>query len=381
MTDPPTTTPQGRPRARSLGIPFEGATGPNNAITDVPGCEVGYVTLIEGTDVRTGATAILPRGQSEVADPCAAGFHSLNGNGEMTGVSWIAESGSMAGPIVLTNTHAIGTAHAGVVAWTVRRHPGVADSWLLPVVAETWDGYLNDINGGHLSIEHVVEAIGSAAGGPVEEGSVGGGTGMCCYGYKGGSGTASRVVTYGDAAHVVGVFVQANFGSRHELTVAGVPIGRSLIDDDPMSEHFSRLRGVGSVIGIVATDAPLLSHQCQALARRVPLGLARTGTTGSHFSGDLFLAVSTANPGAFVSGPAGLLEDHTGQLSTIRFQPWATIDALFEAVVQSTEEAVVDALVANAEMIGIEGHRMPSMPREAVVGLLRDRGVIGAPTG
>ena len=206
--------------------PFGGEPGPWNAITDVPGVEVGLATLISGESVRTGVTAIHPRGRAELGDPYAAGFHSQNGNGEMTGVSWIEESGTAAGPIAITNTHAVGIAHAGVVAWTVKHHPDVADAWLLPVAAETWDGYLNDINGGHVTVEVAVTALESASTGPVEEGSVGGGTGMNCYAYKGGSGTASRTLAYGDERHVVGVFVQTNFGVRRELTIAGVPDGR-----------------------------------------------------------------------------------------------------------------------------------------------------------
>jgi len=232
-------TPSGKPRARALGIPFAGEPGPWNAITDVPGVEVGFVTLISGQDVRTGVTAIHPRGRAKPGDPFAAGFHSQNGNGEMTGVSWIEESGTAAGPIAITNTHAVGIAHAGVVAWTAKHHPGVAEAWLLPVAAETWDGYLNDINGGHVTVDVAVDALESASTGPVEEGSVGGGTGMNCYAYKGGSGTASRTIAYGEDRHVVGVFVQTNFGARRELTIAGVPVGAALLDDDPISEHFS----------------------------------------------------------------------------------------------------------------------------------------------
>ncbi len=212
--DPHQTTPAGKPRARSLGIPLLGTPGTWNAITDVPGLEVGYTTLIEGEGVRTGVTAIHPRGKDGAGDPLAAGFFSLNGNGEMTGVSWIEESGTTAGPIAITNTHAIGPAHAGIVRWTVKHHPQVAEAWLLPVAAETWDGYLNDINGGHVTEEHAVAALEAAASGPIEEGSVGGGTGMCCYEFKGGTGTASRIVEYGGTTYTVGVLVQANFGHR-----------------------------------------------------------------------------------------------------------------------------------------------------------------------
>ena len=285
---PHAATPAGKPRARSLGIPFGGTPGPWNAITDVPGVEVGYTTLISGTSVRTGVTAIHPRGAAGAADPVTAGFFSQNGNGEMTGVSWIQESGLLTGPVAITNTHAVGVAHAAIVAWAVRYHPQLAEAWLLPVAAETWDGYLNDINSPHVTEEACLDALRGAASGPIEEGSVGGGTGMNCYQFKGGSGTASRLVSFAGTTFTVGVFVQANFGSREELTLAGVPLGELLADDNPMANP----GGAGSVIAIVGTDAPLIPGQCTALARRVTLGLARTGTAGSHFSGDLFLALS-----------------------------------------------------------------------------------------
>ena len=276
-------TPSGRPRARALGIPFDGTPGPWNAITDVPGVEVGYETLVRGESVRTGVTGIHPRGRAGAGVPVTAGFFSQNGNGEMTGTAWIQESGTFSGPVAITNSHAVGVAHAGIVAWTVEHHPRLADAWLLPVAAETYDGYLNDINGGHVTQQTVIDALDAAAPGPVEEGSVGGGTGMNCYQFKGGSGTASRLVGYGGDQYAVGVFVQANFGARRELTLAGVPLGRLLDAENPMSEPASDPPvppGAGSVIAVVATDAPLLPHQCTALARRVTLGLARTGTSG-----------------------------------------------------------------------------------------------------
>jgi L-aminopeptidase/D-esterase-like protein len=305
-------------------------------------------------------------------DPFAAGFHSQNG--EMTGVSWIEESGTAAGPIAITNTHAVGIAHAGVVAWTAKHHPGVAEAWLLPVAAETWDGYLNDINGGHVTVDVAVDALESASTGPVEEGSVGGGSGMNCYAYKGGSGTASRTIAYGEDRHIVGMFVQTNFGVRRELTIAGVPVGAALLDDDPISEHFSTPPGAGSVIAVVATDAPLLPDQCDALARRVTLGLARTGTAGSHFSGDLFIALSVGNPGAFSRGADTLFGKGYGSYDDVRFVQWGHLDPYFDAVVQATEEAVLNSLVAKEEMIGFRGHRSPALPRDRVVELLRDRG-------
>jgi len=372
-TDALTRTPAGKPRARSLGIPFGGTPGPWNAITDVPGLEVGYATLIEGDHVRTGVTAIHPRGRQRPGDPVAAGFHSQNGNGEMTGVAWIEESGTFCGPIAITNTHAVGVAHAGIVAWTARHHPALTQAWLLPVAAETWDGYLNDINGHHVTEATAVEALENARHGPIEEGSVGGGTGMNCYQFKAGSGTASRQLRYARTNYTVGAFVQANFGSRRELVLAGVPLGDVLADDNPMQEYFSAPPGSGSVIAIVATDAPLLPHQCKALARRVTSGLARTGTSGSHFSGDLFLAFSTANEGAFSPALATFFPgaEHYDRLS---FLPWGHIDPFCEAVVQAVEEAVVNALVANQDMTGRDGHRTPALPRDRVAALFAQAG-------
>jgi D-aminopeptidase len=370
--DPHTRTPAGRSRARGLGIPFAGPPGRWNAITDVPGLELGYATLIEGSDVRTGVTAIHPRGRAGAGDPWTAGFHSQNGNGEMTGLAWIAESGTAAGPICLTNTHAVGIAHAATVRWTARHHPHVADAWLLPVASETWDGYLNDINGAHVTEDVALAALEGAASGPVEEGSVGGGTGMNCYDFKGGSGTASRIVELGGEAYAVGVFVQANFGDRRELTVAGVPVGAALADDDPIGDFYAP-PGAGSIVAIVATDAPLLTQQCAALARRVTTGIARTGTAGSHFSGDLFLALSTGNPGAF--SPAHETFQHVGadRLASLRFVPWGAMDPFFAAVVQATEESILNALVANEDMTGYQGHRSPALPRDRLVALLDSR--------
>ncbi len=386
MPDPPaahTATPAGRPRARALGIPFDGTPGPWNAITDVPGVEVGYATLVRGESVRTGVTGIHPRGRAGAGDPVAAGFFSQNGNGEMTGTAWIQESGTFSGPVAITNSHAVGVAHAGIVAWTVEHHPRLADAWLLPVAAETYDGYLNDINGGHVTQQTVIDALDAAAAGPVEEGSVGGGTGMNCYQFKGGSGTASRLVGYGGDQYVVGVFLQANFGSRRELTLAGVPLGRLLEAENPMERAFEP-DGAGSVIAVVGTDAPLLPHQCTALARRVTLGLARTGTAGSHFSGDLFLAFSAGNPGAITPGATALRSagaggpDGQARYDQLRLIPWGYLDPFYTAVVQATEEAVANALVANETMTGRGGHRSPALPRDQVAELFADR-VAGAP--
>ncbi|WP_410573681.1 P1 family peptidase [Amycolatopsis sp. cmx-4-61] len=346
-------------RARDLGLALPGRPGTHNALTDVPGVEVGYTTLVEGESVRTGVTAVLPRGRAGFAVPCAAGTSALNGNGEMTGTAWLAETGSLTLPVLITNTHAVGPAHRGVIDWVVRERPDVAAEWLLPVVAETWDGYLNDINAPTLHSGHAVAAIDAARPGPVAEGSVGGGTGMTCYGFKGGTGTASRVVAHGADEYTVGVLVQANFGSRRELTVAGSPVGRSLTADDPMADWAAAPAGAGSVIVVVGTDAPLLPGQCTALARRVPLGLARTGTTGSHFSGDLFLAFSTANPGALTST---FPRTAAAGYESLRFVPWGRIDPFFEAVVQAVEEAVLNALVAGRETTGHRGRRVPALP-------------------
>jgi D-aminopeptidase len=379
MIRPPHAKPAGpHARARDLGIPFDGTPAALNAITDVPGVEVGYTTLISGDGalqvgqgpVRTGVTAILPRGRDGVGRSCAAGWWSLNGNGEMTGTTWIEESGALSMPVAVTNTHAVGPCHQGVVAWIVANHPQVARHWMLPAVAETWDGYLNDINGGHVTAADAVAALDAARSGPIAEGGVGGGTGMTCYEFKGGSGTASRRVRVSGGEHVVGVFVQANFGRRRELTIAGLPVGRELAADNPQQAlDPAAPPGAGSVIVIVATDAPLLPGQCKALARRVPLGLARTGTTGSHFSGDIFLAFSTANDGQLAAMPTDATAERG--YATLRFVPWGHLDPLFAAVVQATEEAVINALTAAETMVGIDGHRSPAVPHDAVAQLMR----------
>jgi len=369
---------EGRGRARETGIPLAGEPGPWNAITDVPGVEVGYVTLIEGEDVRTGVTALLPRGRDQVGIPCAAGWHSFNGNGEMTGTTWIEETGSLAVPVVITNTYAVGPVHRGVVEWIRANRRDMAPEWLLPVVTETWDGHLNDIHGSAVHPHHAGDAIDAATSGPVAEGCVGGGTGMRCYGFKGGSGTASRVVQYGEDRYTVGAFVQANFGARRELVVAGVPVGRDLPDPAAApapgpadGEERPVPPGAGSVIVVVATDAPLLPGQCKALARRVTLGLARTGTTGSHFSGDLFLAFSTANPSALTSTfPEN---DGSAPYESMRFVPWGRMDPFYGAVVESVEEAVLNVLTGAEPMTGRNGHHVPALPLDRVSALLADR--------
>jgi L-aminopeptidase/D-esterase-like protein len=367
--DPHQTTPAGKPRARAVGLKYRGTPGQHNAITDVPGVEVGYQTLIEADNVRTGVTAVHPRGKDNPGDPLAAGYFSLNGNGEMTGVTWIEESGTMQGPVVITNTHAVGVAHAGIIAWMNQSHPELTSVWLLPVAAETWDGYLNDINGHHVNEEHVVAALNEATSDQPEEGSVGGGTGMNCYQFKGGNGTASRLVEYAGTTYTVGVLLQANFGRRDELTLGGVYLGEELAEDNPMGGRPQQAPpGAGSVIVVVVTDAPLFPSQCKAMARRVTLGLARTGTTGSHTSGDIFLAVSTANPGGFTAGvPMGGGAQGYDRLT---FIPWDNINPFYEAVVQATEEAVANALIANEDMTGRDGRRSPALPRHRLTEIL-----------
>jgi D-aminopeptidase len=356
-------------RARALGIPFDGTPGALNAITDVAGVEVGYTTLISGEGklevgkgpVRTGVTAIVPRGR-ESNDPVYASVFSLNGNGEMTGTAWIEEGGFLEGPIILTNTHSVGVARDAVIAW--RNAHGGADSegfsWSLPVVAETWDGWLNDINGFHVKPEHVAHALDTAHGGAIEEGSVGGGTGMICYEFKGGNGTASRKVDMKGKAGIVrtftvGVFLQANFGRRPQLIIAGVPIGKEIPGEVYKKE-------TGSCIAVVATDAPLLPHQLKRLARRVSLGLACTGTVSGNGSGDLFIAFSTANPNAADA------DQVTHSVETI---PNDRLDPIFTAVVQATEEAVVNALVANQSMTGRDNHHVDALPHDRVRDLLK----------
>src|SRR6184192_3598215 len=351
-------------RARDLGIPFEGTPGKFNAITDVPGVEVGYTTLISGEGkleagkgpVRTGVTAILPRGRASLNDPVYAGFFSLNGNGEMTGTAWVEESGFLEGPIVITNTHSVGVARDAVIAWLVKQGTGSQTLWSLPVVAETWDGWLNDINGFHVKPEDVFHALDTAHGGAIEEGSVGGGTGMICYEFKGGNGTASRQIdirTSKDApprTFVVGVFLQANFGRRPQLVIAGVSVGKEIPGEVYKQES-------GSCIAVVATYAPLLPHQLKRLARRVSLGLARTGTVSGNGSGDLYIAFSTAN--ANVANP----DQVTHTVQTI---PNDLMDPLFTGVVQATEEAVVNALVENHSMTGRDNHRVDALPHDRV---------------
>jgi D-aminopeptidase len=379
---------QAKPRARDLGVPFDGTTGPLNAITDIPGVEVGQVTLISGDGKlvvgkgpgRTGVTAILPRGRLST-DPVFAGWFALNGNGEMTGTTWIQESGFLEGPVSITNTHSVGVVRDAVIDWMVRRPTG--QPWALPVVAETYDGLLNDINGFHVRAEHAIRALEDARSGPVAEGSVGGGTGMVCFGFKGGIGTSSRRLDAQSGAYTVGVLVQCNAGRRSELRIAGVPVGRKIADLTPCTSSSEaatgfarnirpcdatalvpsdeRLEGMGSIIVIVATDAPLLPHQLRRLAVRAALGVGAVGGKGENSSGDLIIAFSTANPGA---------SQDTGLVKPVML-PNARMNPLFYATVQATEEAIVNAMVAADTMTGANGIRVFALPHDRLRSALR----------
>ena len=387
---------QESPRARDLGIPFDGEPGPLNAITDVPGLEVGHLTLIRGEGrrtpgegpVRTGVTAIFPRGRAGIDADVFGGWHTLNGNGEMTGTTWLEESGFLGGPIVLTNTYSIGAVHEAVIDWTNRRGSIAA----LPVVAETWDGTLNDIDGFHVRKEHAFAAMDSARGGTVIEGNVGGGTGMVCHGYKGGIGTSSRRLADDAGGWTVGILVQCNYGNPFELTIAGIPVGRELgpsllpchLGPDPPSHPWlagmpscaDRQRraegtsagpfqkGFGSIIVVIATDAPLLPHQLERLAQRATLGIARMGGKGEDPSGDIFVAFSTA-----ALGETGA----DGSIATRRISN-ESITPLFYAVARATEEAIVNAMVAAETMVGADGVRVSELPVDRVREILRRHG-------
>jgi D-aminopeptidase len=362
---------QSKLRARDLGIPFEGTPGALNAITDVKGIEVGHTTLISGEGklqvglgpVRTGVTAILPRGKQSSNDPVFAGWFSLNGNGEMTGTTWLEESGFLEGPIMITNTHSVGVVRDAVIAWRVKRGPPDASGywWSLPIVAETYDGYLNDINGFHVKPSHAFDALDGAKPGALAEGNVGGGTGMVCYGFKGGIGTASRKLDQNAGGYTVGVLVQANFGRRNQLRIAGVPIGTEITEGTLSSNDGGPRDDVGSIIIVVATDAPLLSHQLKRLARRAALGVARTGSSSGNGSGDIFVAFSTANPEA--AKPAGTIQ--------LTMLPNDRMNPLFEATVQATEEAIVNALIAAETMTGVDGHKVIALPHDRLRQVMR----------
>jgi len=367
---------QSRPRARDLGIPFNGTPGPLDAITDVAGVEVGFTTLIAGEGplvvgkgpVRTGVTAILPRGRAS-ADPVFAGFFSQNGNGEMTGTHWIKESGFLDGPIMITNTHSVGVVRDAVIAWQVQhgfvpRTSSVEGAWWsMPVVAETYDGFpLNDVNGFHVKPEHAFAAIDGARSGLPAEGNVGGGTGMICYEFKGGTGTSSRRVETAAGTYTIGVLVQCNCGLREQLTVGGVSVGREIsAEQAPRSARAGAASDdVGSIIIIVATDTPLLPTQLERLARRATMGLARTGSSSGNYSGDIFLAFSTANAEA-VKKPVANVQMFSNDL----------IGPLFEATAQATEEAILNAMVGAETMTGIDGHKVTALPHDRLREVLK----------
>lgn len=351
------TSLNGKIRGRGLGLAWPGTPGQFNAITDVAGVEVGVVTLIEGSDIRTGVTAILPRGRAKAHIPCAAGSFSFNGNGEMTGLAWIEEAGELQTPITITNTASCGVTRDATLQWLVKNKIGTGQDWGLPVAAETYDGDLNDINGFHVKAEHAIQALDVAHGGALELGSVGGGTGMITYDFKAGNGTASRLVEIEGEVFTLGLFVQSNFGRRQDFTVMGVPVGQHILHD--------QLRGKeqGSIIAIIATDAPLQPHQLKRLARRVPLGLARTGTIGSNSSGDIFLALSTANETSF-----------TGTRRSADYLANSAMDELFRAVVEATEEAVLDSMICNETMVGRNGNISIALPVEQMMAIMKRYG-------
>ncbi len=362
-----------KPRARDIGIPFYGNTGKYNAITDVRGVEVGYSTIISGQGknirskgpVRTGVTAILPRGRNN--NPVYANWYTLNGNGEMTGTTWITESGFLETPIMITNTNSVGVVRDAVLKWFVKTGWYKEDFWYTyPVVAETYDGFLNDIYGFHVKEENAWEALDSAKSGPLKEGNVGGGTGMMCLGFKGGTGTSSRVFKIKDSTYTVGVLVQANFGAKANLTIAGVPVGRELKDtlNYELKAPPAYNPGDGSIIVVLATDAPLLPHQLKRIAARIPLGIGIVGGRGENGSGDIFIAFSTANPTAF----------QREKFTEVDELPNDMINPLFNATVQATEEAIINAMVAAETMEGINGNKAYALPQQKVMELLRKWG-------
>ena len=384
----PRLAAQVKPRARDLGVAFDGTPGRLNAITDVSGIEVGQTTLISGQGklvvgsgpVRTGVTVVLPRGRAST-DPVFASWFALNGNGEMTGTTWVEESGFLEGPVGITNTHSVGVVRDAVVAWMVRQPTG--QPWALPVVAETYDGFLNDVNGFHVRREHAWQALDGARTGPVSEGNVGGGTGMICFGFKGGIGTSSRVLAAQAGGYTVGVLVQCNAGRRSELRISGVPVGREINDLRPCRVGAQvgaaanagppacpataslptdeRREGSGSIIIVVATDAPLLPHQLRRLAIRAALGVGVAGGKGENSSGDIIVAFSTANPRA---------AQDTG-LTRVQMVPNDQINPLFYATTQATEEAIVNAMVAAETMTGVDGNRAYALPHDRLRAALR----------
>lgn len=347
-------------RARALGIPLEGTPGTYNAITDVAGVEVGYTTRIEGDAIRTGVTVIHPRGRSN-HDPVFAGWFPLNGNGELTGAAWIEEGGFLEGPIGLTNSHSVGVVRDTIIDWQIQ-HDAIFQRWSLPVVAETADGWLNDMNGFHIQPEHVFHALDSARGGPLAEGSVGGGTGMLGYEFKAGTGTASQKLPAKFGGYTLGALAQVNFGRRYQLTVAGVPVGQHIPEGAPFSKGQHPLQEMGSLIVIFATDAPLLPYQLKRIARRGALGMARTGGLAGNGSGDLFLAFSTANPGA--ARPQG----GVAQIQALA-NDW--IDPLFNAAAYAAEEAILNAMLAAETMTGRDGLTVPALPHDRLVEVMQ----------
>jgi D-aminopeptidase len=381
---------QSKKRARDHGIPFSGMPGPLNAITDVPGLEVGYATLWEGEGklevgkgpVRTGVTAILPRGKDSHA-PCFGGWASLNHGGEMTGTIWLDERGLSEGPVLITNTHQVGVVRDAAITWM--RRQGYESLYLLPIVAETYDGLLNDIDGGHIQPQHVFDALDSARGGPIAEGSVGGGAGMMTYEYKAGTGTASRVLPAALGGYTVGVLVQTNYGERRSLRLGGVKMGDRLADDRPRfadagftpDQHDSQYArwvnggkrpqvatdaGDGSIIVVVVTDAPLLPHQLKRVAKRPGLAIGRLGGLGASLSGDIFLALSTANAGVSEAGAAQPVEQFAN----------LNLTAVFEAVIDATEEAIVNAMVAAEAVEGANRFYVPALPVDRVRDILAE---------
>ncbi len=355
---------QTKPRARDLDIPFDGTPGRFNAITDVAGVEVGLVTLISGEGklitgkgpVRTGVTAILPRGKDS-NDQVFAAWFTLNGNGEMTGTTWVEESGFLEGPVMITNTHSVGTVRDAVIAWQMKKQGKTFQPWSLPVVAETWDGFLNDINGFHVKTEHVSQALDGAKSGAIAEGNTGGGTGMVAHQFKGGTGTASRVLEASAGGYIVGVLVQANYGGRAGLTIAGVPVGKEIADLMPKEVPAD----TGSIIVVIATDAPLLPHQLKRVVKRAALGIAKNGGIGGNSSGDIFIAFSTANREAAKNT----------DLARLNMLPNDKINPVFAATVQATEEAIINAMVAAETMSGINGNTVYAIPHERLKQVMR----------
>ena len=359
-------------------MPFEGETGPHNAITDVPGVEVGYTTLVEPADklvvgegpIRTGVTAILPRGKGERLRPIWAGHFNLNGNGEMTGTHWINEAGYFVSPVCITNTHSVGMVHHAAVGWMIEQYPAdflEAHSWAMPVVAETYDGMANDICGRHVTEKHVLAALNSAGGGPVAEGNVGGGTGMQTYEFKGGTGTASRTLTLGGQGYTVGALVQSNFGARPELTILGVPVGAEMPEGAFISQDVKD--GQGSIIVIIGTDLPLSQTQLQRLAKRGAMGIARTGSPGGHYSGDIVLAFSVANDRPLPR--LGL--DDPPVIETFDYLVDHYMGQVYEAAVQTVEEAIINALVAaeTVDVVKPPGEKLPAIDHERLRAVMK----------